>query len=243
MLPGETSVRRSRVIVSPASRSAAPRVTRDEIVDAAIRVIDREGPRPSMDGIAREAGITKPRLYRQFADKADLYTEIANRMSRNAFAATGEDMTLMLQPPRPALRRVFGAYAQGILEHPNVFRFLAQAPVASSGEPAGSVLQFDLGRDAARRFTKLARAIAEAVPIDDGGIDYLARAVVGVVVAVTDLWLESAPERSADEFVGQATELVWGLIDGFLRRQGIAADPESPIFTTLAEVNQGRDAP
>ncbi|RDI55602.1 TetR/AcrR family transcriptional regulator [Nocardia mexicana] len=221
-----------------------PRIGRDEIVDAAVRVIDRHGPRPSMDDIAREAGITKPRLYRQFADKADLYAEIANRMSRNAFDATGNDMTLLLQPPRPALRRVFEAYMQGILEHPDVFRFLAQAPMMRSagGDSDGSVLQFDLGRDAARRFAKLARAVAEAVPIDNAGIDYLSRAVVGVVVATTDLWLEGPPEQGAGEFVEQVTELVWGLIDGFLRRQDIVADPELPIFTTLAEVNQARGA-
>ncbi|MFF0490532.1 TetR/AcrR family transcriptional regulator [Nocardia sp. NPDC003482] len=221
------------------SRTTA-RITRDDIVDAAFRVIDRAGPRPSMDDIAREAGITKPRLYRQFADKADLYTEIANRVSRNAFAATGEDMTLMLHPPRAALRRVFAGYAEGILAHPNVFRFLAQAPVAQGADD--QVLQFDLGREAARRFTKLARSVAEAVPLDTAGIDYLSRAVVGVVVAITDLWLEGAPAPAADEFVDRATELVWGLIDGFLRRQGIDADPELPIFTTLAEVNQARGA-
>ncbi|MFI5776298.1 TetR/AcrR family transcriptional regulator [Nocardia sp. NPDC051570] len=220
------------------SRTTAP-ISRDDIVDAAIRVIDRDGPRPSMDDIAREAGITKPRLYRQFADKADLYTEIANRFSRSAFAATGEDMTLMLQPPGAALRRVFTGYAEGILAHPNIFRFLALAPLARSGE--GAVLQFDLGREAARRFGKLARAVAEAVPLETAGIDYLARAVVGAVVAITDLWLETAPAPAAAEFVDQASELVWGLIDGFLRRQDITADARTPIFTTLAEVNQARN--
>lgn len=231
-------------------RAAAPTVTREEIVDAAIRVIDRDGPQPSMDDIARAAGMTKPRLYRQFADKADLYTEIADRMSRDAFAAAGQDMTLLLQPPRPALRRVFTAYAAGILAHPNVFRFLMQAPVVqtaqasrSGGEAVGAVLQFDLGRDAARRFAKLARSIAEAVPIETAGLDYLARAVVGVVVATTDLWLEGseAPRRTSADFVAELTELVWSLIDGFLRRQRIEADPEVPIFSTLAEVNTARE--
>ncbi|WP_153347732.1 TetR/AcrR family transcriptional regulator [Nocardia aurantia] len=223
--------------IVPTIRSGTPRITRDEIVEAAVRVIDRAGPRPSMDDIAREAGITKPRLYRQFADKADLYTGIAERMSRNAFAATGEDMTVLLQPPRSALQRVLGGYAAGILAHPNVFRFLALTPVPAG--PDGSVLQFELGRDVARRFEKLARAVAEAVAVETGGIDYLARAVVGVVLAVTDLWL-ARPEHSVDEFVGQATELVWGLIDGFLRRQGVVADPRVPVFATLAEMNRIR---
>ncbi|WP_459958990.1 TetR/AcrR family transcriptional regulator [Nocardia sp. IFM 10818] len=226
----------ARTSAGPASRTV---VTRDDIVDAAIRVIDRDGPRPSMDDIAREARITKPRLYRQFADKADLFTEIAARMSRLAFAAAGTDMTLMLAPPRVALRRVFEQYARGILEHPNVFRYLGQAPAMQQS----GVLQFDLGRDAARRLTKMARQVAEAVPLDVAGIDYFSRAVIGVVVAITDLWLadsDTPTESQTAEFIDQATELVWGLMDGFLRRQGVEADPDTPIFTTLAEVNQAR---
>ncbi|MFI6865889.1 TetR/AcrR family transcriptional regulator [Nocardia sp. NPDC050406] len=224
------------------SSGSAPRtITRDAIVDAAIRVIDRDGPRPSMDDIAREAAITKPRLYRQFADKADLYAEIADRMTRLAFAAAGTDMTLMLQPPRTALRRVFTAYAAGILEHPNVFRYLGQAPMLQQAD--GAVLQVDLGRDAARKLTTMATTVAEAVPIDTTGIDYLSRALIGVVVSVSDLWLSDTatptPPQTA-EFIDRTADLVWDLIDGFLRRQGIHADPDTPIFTTLAEVNTAR---
>ncbi|MFE3989839.1 TetR/AcrR family transcriptional regulator [Nocardia tengchongensis] len=216
-------------------------VSREEIVDAAIRVIDRAGPRPSMDDIAREAQITKPRLYRQFADKGDLITEIAARMSRRAFAAAGTDMTLMLHPPRQALRRVFTEYAQGILEHPNVFRYLGQAPVVQ--QAGAGVLQLDLGREAALRLERVSRSVAEAVPLDTVGLDYLSRAVTGALVSITDLWLSDSDTPSAEqttEFVEQAAELVWGLIDSFLRRQGVVADPDVPIFSTFAEVNQSR---
>ncbi len=194
-----------------------------------------------MDDIAREARITKPRLYRQFADKADLYTEIGDRMAGSVAAGAGSDLMLMLQPPRVALHRVLAGYADSILQHPNVFRFLGQAHITQYSD--GSVLQFDLGRAAASRVAGQAREIAESIPIDATGIDYLARAVVGVVVAITDLWLGDAdPCRLDDtaEFVDQATEFVWGLIDGFLRRQGISADPDTPIFTALAAVNQAQ---
>ncbi|WP_216906789.1 TetR/AcrR family transcriptional regulator [Nocardia noduli] len=223
----------ARINARPVSRT----VSREEIVDAAIRVIDREGPRPSMDDIAREAGITKPRLYRRFADKADLYTEIGDRMAKAASVGAGRDLTLIVAPPRVALGRVLTGYADSILAHPDVFRFLGQAQVTQQAD--GSVLQFDLGRAAAARLTTQAREFARSLPIDPAGIDYLARAVVGVVVAVTDLWLgdagRPAPERTA-EFVDQATEFVWGMIDGFLRRQGITADPDTPILTTLAAI-------
>ncbi|MGW0252733.1 TetR/AcrR family transcriptional regulator [Nocardia goodfellowii] len=220
-------------------RSASDAITRAQIVDAAIRVLDREGPSPSMDDIAREARITKPRLYRRFADKADLYTEIGNRLAESAATAAGSDLTLILQPPRLAVARVLTAYADSILAHPNVFRFLGRAQVTQPS--GGSALQFDLGRAAASRFAAQAREIAESLGIDSAGIDYLARAVVGVVVSLTDLWLGDAgrpePERTA-EFVEQAGEFVWGLVEGFLRRQGIAADPDTPVLTLLNAVDR-----
>ncbi|MEV4234468.1 hypothetical protein AB0J47_04735 [Nocardia sp. NPDC049737] len=57
------------------------------------------------------------------------------------------------------------------------------------------------------------------------------------------MWLGDADARrpdGTDEFVEQATEFVWRLMDGFLRRQGISADPDFPSFTSLAAVNRAR---
>ena len=61
---------------SPARRG--PR-TRTELLDAAERVVLRDGPSASMNAIATEAGITKPILYRHFGDKAGLYVALADR--------------------------------------------------------------------------------------------------------------------------------------------------------------------
>ncbi|MDO3650918.1 TetR/AcrR family transcriptional regulator [Nocardia mangyaensis] len=212
-----------------------PPVSRDAIVDAAIRVLDRDGPRSSMEAIAAEAGITKPRLYRQFTDKGDLYTAIGNRFADTAFAATGTDLTLLLQPPREAIARALGDYAAGILDHPNVFRFLAQAQTGSTRD--GSVWQYDLSSAVANRFAKRARAVADSIPLDTGGIDYLARGIVGVMIALTDLWL-TEPVPDPAEFVDRAGELVWGMINAFLRGRGVDADSDVPIFVTLAALNQ-----
>ncbi|MFE3545573.1 TetR/AcrR family transcriptional regulator [Nocardia sp. NPDC059177] len=211
-----------------------PPVTRDAIVDAAIRVLDRDGPRVSMDAFAAEAGITKPRLYRQFTDKADLYTAIGTRFADTAFAATGTDLTLLLQPPREAIARALGDYAAGILDHPNVFRFLTQAHAGTGGD--GVTGQYDLSSAVAGRFTKRVRAVADSIPFDAEGIEYLAHAIVGVMIALTDLWL-TAPEPVSSEFVRCTGELVWGMIDAFLRGRGVEAAPEVPIFVTLAAWN------
>ena len=46
---------------------------RAEIVDAAFRSIDRLGPELSLREIAEEAGTAKPKIYRHFTDKSDLF--------------------------------------------------------------------------------------------------------------------------------------------------------------------------
>src|SRR3569833_4328 len=67
------------------------------LLDAADRIIRREGPDVSMASIAAEAGITKPILYRHFGDKSGLYQALADRHTRQlkdavraAFRRTGE---------------------------------------------------------------------------------------------------------------------------------------------------------
>ena len=52
---------------------------RRELLEAANRVVLRDGPEASMNAIAAEAGITKPILYRHFGDKNGLYRALAQR--------------------------------------------------------------------------------------------------------------------------------------------------------------------
>src|SRR3954462_10064056 len=52
---------------------------REALLDAADRIVQRDGPAVSMASIAAEAGITKPILYRHFGDKGGLYAALAER--------------------------------------------------------------------------------------------------------------------------------------------------------------------
>ena len=52
---------------------------REALLDAADRIVRRDGPVASMATIAAEAGITKPILYRHFGDKSGLYAALADR--------------------------------------------------------------------------------------------------------------------------------------------------------------------
>lgn len=49
---------------------------REEFVLAAVRAIDSLGPDASVADIAAEAGVSKPVLYRYFADKSELHAAV-----------------------------------------------------------------------------------------------------------------------------------------------------------------------
>ncbi len=81
-------------------RSAEQR--RRELLEAADRVVLRDGPQASMNAIAAEAGITKPILYRHFGDKGGLYSALAKRHTDALLAA------LRAALDAPSERRVGG---------------------------------------------------------------------------------------------------------------------------------------
>lgn len=219
----------------PTSRDPEARRSRarEEFVDAAFRVIDSHGPSPSMNDIAREAGATKPRLYRQFADKADLYGAIAQRMADEVYDLAVSDFNFLLDAPVSALHHALTGYASVVGRHPNVFRFLAQS--RSTPDDPTVAPPLDIGRDIATRFSSVAETILKSVDADTAGIDYACRAAVGAVLAATDLWLDD-PAMETPDFVDQLTALVWGLLDAFLRRKEIGLTGDEPIFVTLARL-------
>ena len=63
------------------TRDARRLERRAELLDAATRVVRREGPAASMDQIAAEAGISKPIVYRHFRDRDDLVAGVAQRFA------------------------------------------------------------------------------------------------------------------------------------------------------------------
>ena len=62
-------------------REARHAAKRQQLLDSAIAVVRRDGPGASMQDIAREAGITKPIVYRAFGDREGLIQAIADRFA------------------------------------------------------------------------------------------------------------------------------------------------------------------
>ena len=180
---------------------------RSELLDAADRVVRRDGPRASMNSIAAEAGITKPILYRHFGDKHGLYGALADRHTAGLLDAVRAALALPLSR-RDRVEAVLDTYLAAIEARPQVYRFLAHPdPAADSLSPAGPLApalrliadelagamntQVDLGPDGA--------VVAEA----------WGQAITGMVLAAGDWWLERRP-FPRERMVQTLADLLWG---------------------------------
>lgn len=184
---------------------------REELLEAADRVVLRDGPGASMNAIAAEAGITKPILYRHFGDKGGLYRALAARHTE----ALLDSLRAALDAPADRRERVeatLDTYLAAIEARPQVYRFLMH-PAEDGG---ASDRDFEVGRHAApllrRLGEELAQVIAERLDLGPDG-DQLARVwghgIVGMMHAAGDWWLRdrAVPRR---QLVRHLADLLWG---------------------------------
>lgn len=184
---------------------------RRELLEAADRVVLRDGPKASMNAIAAEAGITKPILYRHFGDKAGLYQALAVRHTD----ALLDSLRAALDAPAQRRSRVeatLDTYLAAIEARPQVYRFLMHPAEDSQAPERG----FDVGLHSApllrRLGEELAQVIGERVDLGPGG-ERLARVwghgIVGMMHAAGDWWLGERP-CDRKELVSALTDLLWG---------------------------------
>jgi AcrR family transcriptional regulator len=189
----------------PDARRRGPR-TRTELLDAAERVVLRDGPSASMNAIATEAGITKPILYRHFGDKAGLYVALADRHIETLLALLREALT------RPATRRertvaAIDAWLRLVEGNPALYRFLVHRGQAEEPEVRDRVAIFQR-----RLGDALAIGIAAELGLPEDQwprAQAWAHGIVGMVQAASDWWLDEQPFGRED-----LTRHLADLIDG-----------------------------
>ncbi|MEU3751510.1 TetR family transcriptional regulator [Streptomyces olivoreticuli] len=188
---------------------------RKELLEAADRVVLRDGPGASMNAIAAEAGITKPILYRHFGDKGGLYRALAVRHTDALLAGLRAALDAPAATRRERVEATLDTYLAAIEARPQVYRFLMHP--ADEGHPSDQGEQgFDVGRHSApllrRLGEELAQVIAERVDLGPGS-DELARAwghgIVGMMHAAGDWWLRERPFPRA-HLVRHLADLLWG---------------------------------
>jgi AcrR family transcriptional regulator len=204
---------------------------RTEIVDAAFRAIDKLGPELSLREIAEEAGTAKPKIYRHFTDKSDLFQAIGERLRDMLWAAIIPSINVTTDPAREVIRRSVQQYVYLVDEHPNVCRFLIQGRFAEQSE--STMRAINEGRDITLAMAAMFNDELREMELDGAAIELAAFTTFGSAAAATEWWLGPGPVRPRrmppDEFIAYMTTIMLSSIYGTCELLGIKIDPDLPL--------------
>jgi AcrR family transcriptional regulator len=205
---------------------------RGEIVEAAFRAIDRLGPDLSVREIAEEAGTAKPKIYRHFTDKSDLFQAIGERLRDMLWAAVFPSIDFATNSVREIIHRSAEEYVNLVDEHPNVLRFFIQGRFPEQSE--STLRTLNEGREIT---LAMAEMFNNELHLDPAAIQLAAFAAFGSAASATDWWLGSDPDSprrmARDKFVDQLTTITMGVIVGTAEQLGIKMDPDQPIHNAV----------
>ena len=191
-------------------REAAREERRAALLEAADRVVRREGPDTSMTEIATEAGVTKPILYKHFDDKGGLYRALAQRYVSALLDELREALAAE-RDPAARIRKTIDTYLSFLERDPEAYRFLMHRAVGERREAQETVTEFirGLGEEIAVIMGDELRRFG----LDSGGAEPWAHGMVGMVHLAGDRWLEHQT-MSRERLVDYLTTLVWSGLSG-----------------------------
>jgi AcrR family transcriptional regulator len=198
---------------------------RRQFVDAALRVLDADGPELPMEAVAAEAGVSKPVLYRYFNDKAALVEALAERGSELLLAR----LLPAINSNGPALDRIsgaVGAYFAVIDEHPNLYWLIARRDFVEPGVWR-SVGHPDK-ESIANALTAVIGDYLRLFGLDSGAAEPWAHGVVGLVQSTGEWWLRRR-SMNRSHVVAYVTQLIWAALTGILREAGVEVDLDKPL--------------
>jgi AcrR family transcriptional regulator len=182
-------------------------VDRERLLDAAERVIERDGSGASLAAIAAEAGVTKPIVYARVGSRAVLSDALASRLAgrmvdRARTEIEGASLDLA------SLTRVFAAVLATIGSHRELFLFVTRG----SADDTPQRTLYLAGRSAAP-LADLLQAWGRQVGNDENAAIPWAYGIVGMLNLAAQWWLEEA-HGDFDRLAGQLAALVWSGIRG-----------------------------
>ena len=180
---------------------------RAELVRLTASCVEQHGATVGMDQIAAFAGTSKAVFYRHFADKADLYRAVGQQLA----GSLGDQLATAMSrqsDPRSLLRAGIDTFLAVLDRSPQLYRFVVRNPVI---QQAGGDAVADYTGQVAARLDQLIAALPGADPV-------LRRpwgaAIVGLVKAAGDWWLDHPDAMTRAELAESLTTLLWGEADG-----------------------------
>ncbi len=207
-------------------------MVRAELVDAALRAIERCGASVSMDDIAAEAGASKPKLYRHFGDKAGLYGAVASRLGSMMW----ESAQVTIVAAREAvsvddmIRSSVRSYVALVDEHPVVIKFLMTNQMfqySESGDGGAAEQLRSVMEIVADRFADCLRR----VDADVSAVPMAVASILGSGLSATQWWIDIGRELGLDDeaFAAHLVQTTWGIIQGSAKTIGVSFSPNLPF--------------
>lgn len=185
---------------------------RAELVQAAVRAIDRHGPDAGVAEIAAEAGISKPVLYRYFADKDELHAAVGRWGAGEVLAGLlpalrDTDLTV-----RERVDLAVDGYLRTLEEHPQVFLLLVRHRGADP-----------LADGKATITAAIARALGDTLrglEVDAAGAEPWAEGVVGLCLSTGEWWVSrrTMSRAAVGRYLGV---FVWHALEGAATELGV----------------------
>jgi AcrR family transcriptional regulator len=177
-------------------------VDRDLLLDAAERVIARDGNGASLEAIALEAGVTKPIVYARVGSRAELSNALAARLAERLLAAASAEVGSS-RLDRTTLSAFFRTSLETIGAHRELFLYVTRG----AGDDTPERTLYLAGQSAVPLADLLRRwrlrhghDASVAVP--------WAYAIIGMLNLVSLWWIEES-DRPADLLAEQLARLVW----------------------------------
>jgi AcrR family transcriptional regulator len=189
--------------------AAHRRQRREDLIRAAIEAFFQHGPDVDMAQVAAVAGVSKPVLYRYFADKAQLWLAAGDYVAQQVVDAVVPAVA-QVREERGFIAATVDAYLAEIESQPDLYRFLMR----HSGLSGGHNLVAKASETVA---AELARAIGDrlrAVGLDSGPAEPWAYGLVGFVTAVGDWWMSRGRPMSRAALTDYVATLMWQGFDG-----------------------------
>jgi AcrR family transcriptional regulator len=179
------------------------------MVQAAIEAVRLHGPTVSVADIAKQAGITKPVLYRHFDDRADLHRAVGQEAANMLMARMEPVLERELEPVE-LIRAGVDAFLAGIEDEPQLWAF-----VTRPGDHPQDEIVDDVKQTIANLLALVIGERLRAAKLDSGGAEAWAIGLVGMVQSAGGWWLERRTMSRA-ALTDYLTALIWNGVAGTL---------------------------
>ena len=196
-----------------AKRRNAPRMPpeerREQLLDATLALIAEKGYESvSMEGIAREAGVTKPVVYDLFGSLADLLEALLAREEERALNQLAELMPAPGQDADPAKLLVDGldAFLRAVEMRPDAWRLYLMPIEAQPG-----IVRATVARDrnaVAKQLATVVRWGVERLEVPISDVDLLVQTIIVLAEHGARMHLDDSERYSRERITGFAASLL-----------------------------------